>query len=273
MIRHRRYASLDSSSLLGLVPVRHAFTLQQSSNGPRTARLTAHTSPLALAPAISTPCSPQSDSETEMEEQLERMVSSVVNSPTTPSSAGFPSASQLGLGLPSTMQGQHRRALSSTSVGRSLLPARPSVEGDPKLNMGMRAAVGNYRKRVLTGIGLGLCLLQERAYRGVNSSNYSAAARGYDFDCLADYGRDSALAGWISERFIRHIASVRHFVLLVQPAHATGQPRCFRSSHCIEESWSQARRISWSSALFGPDSPVVGAEERLLHARRSQTTR
>lgn len=150
MIRHRRYASLDSATLHGLAPIRQAFTLQQSSSGPHTARLTAHTSPLALAPAISTPCSPHSDSDTEMEEQLERMVSSVVNSPTTPPSANFGSASQLGLGLPSTMQ-HYRRQVLSASAGRSLLATRGAGEGDPKLNMGMRAAVGSYRKRVLTG--------------------------------------------------------------------------------------------------------------------------
>lgn len=155
MLRHRRHVSLDSSAFLGLAPVRQTFTLQHSSSGPRTARLTAHTSPLALAPAISTPCSPQSDSDAEMEEELERMVSSVVNSPTegVASSPTFRSASQLGLGLPSTMQGHggHRRSMSTVSVSRSLLSNKGFSEADPKHNMGMRAAVGNYRKRVLTG--------------------------------------------------------------------------------------------------------------------------
>lgn len=144
------------------------FTLQSGPHTPtglRTARLTAHTSPLALADAIAPPLSPKietGDEMDDMEEEMERMVSSVVNTPVDPNLSAEPSPplsnqSELGLGLPGTLQAQQmqaRKALSTPST-RSLL-GHNNHEPDPKvsmpkLNMGMRAAFGNYRKRCLSG--------------------------------------------------------------------------------------------------------------------------
>ena len=195
MFRHRRHFSLDSPAPITTLrsptisSIRGSYTLQSSPTaaGLRTARLTAHTSPLALAPAISTPLSPicgesvegilprhsssasasssdEYDDDDDIDDQMERMVSSVVNSPTEPEVAAFAASptgrsgiSQLGLGLPSTLQERHyhvgskrrtARASSQGAASRSLVGVM-SAE-DPKLNMGMQAAFGNYRKRFLS---------------------------------------------------------------------------------------------------------------------------
>lgn len=199
MYRHRRHTSLDSYSPLSVgIGPRSSYTLQKSAtgNGPRTSRLTAHTSPLALSAVVSAPLSPQTeefetdtdgvaavgtepvnglpteeDMMRQMDQEMEAMVSSVVNTPTTPSyRRPVTHPAQLGLGLPpgklhrsasvecmrdpeggpallpSQESRQLRQSLLSGSFGAPPVPAHA-----PKTAMTMRAALGSYRKRRMSG--------------------------------------------------------------------------------------------------------------------------
>lgn len=279
MFRHRRHFSLDSPAPITTLrsptvsSIRGSYTLQSSPTaaGLRTARLTAHTSPLALAPAISTPLSPicgesvenilprpsspSSASSTDeyddadMDDEMERMVSSVVNSPTELEVAAFAaspngrsSVSQLGLGLPSTLQERHNhvgnrrwtaRASSHRAASRSLIGVM-SAE-DPKLNMGMRAAFGNYRKRFLS--------IQTAALTGTS----------------ADLGGGAGAA-----------ISPAPITVTVSPASPTSSgPSAFASTpqvgHAAEVLVSPTNEVSTpktSSLLSPPQSPEEVAEQQ-----------
>lgn len=222
MHRHRRHASLDSysaaaaSANLGQSSIRHAYTLQQTP-GLRTARLTAHTSPLSLAAALTPPLTPRgpvefedkiglpalamksanpldeegsdsSESDAELDAEMERMVSSVVNSPTEPDPPMTKSEQRASLGygpppglpppppvsgyfagqMPHLDLNERKERMSSfASAGRSLLGAS---ESSAKTNIGMQAAFGNFKKRCLSSEsavenGKSKVLTRERQFR------------------------------------------------------------------------------------------------------------
>lgn len=174
MFKHRRHASLDSFSAASLLgssgsSIRHAYTLQQTP-GMKTARLTMHTSPLSMS-TVTSPLSPieatplqslpsltshaddstegedDDDSDAALDEEMERMVSSVVNSPTEPD---LPihnekdKRSSLGYGFPPPISTSN----SFASAGRRLLGL--DTLSPAKTNIGMQAAFGNYKKRCLS---------------------------------------------------------------------------------------------------------------------------
>lgn len=152
---HRRRASMDSSSSGNSDACTHSNTQCVTVNLNMAACI--RSSPLAVAATSgAAACSPPVNSleHVDLDEEMERMVSSVVNSPVEASVASEPSPpisaiSSLGLNLPGPLQSQQsqaRQALASAST-RSLLGSNHNT---PKLNMGTRAAFGNYRKRCLS---------------------------------------------------------------------------------------------------------------------------
>lgn len=129
-MHHQLRRATDSQSLSALAEPFKMYTLQGSIH-PATvsgvpARMTAHvhSSPLAKVTLVASSVSPPSNSllDAELDEEMERMVASVVNSPVEP------------------------------GLSSELLPAPESISlAGPKLSIASQAALGSYRQRGLSG--------------------------------------------------------------------------------------------------------------------------
>lgn len=161
-MHHRRHSSLDSHVFSTPLQPPQSYTLQGGLSARPAFRLpvkmTAHapSSPLITATTIASVSSPPPGSleNFEMDAEMERMVSSVVNSPVDSSlqslvSPPLSAISSLGLVLPGPLQSQQTQAKKtlSTAATRSLLG---SLTDNPKANMSTRAAFGNYRNKILS---------------------------------------------------------------------------------------------------------------------------
>lgn len=148
-------SSADPQVLSALAQPFKLYTLQGSQlptkdSGIAT-KMTAHvhSSPLATANLIASSVSPSSNSllDTELEEEMERMVASVVNTPEEPHPCGE---------LPPDFQSlsSSASAFSRHSGPGSERPTKLLLAGgtaSPKLSIASQAALGNYRKRCLSG--------------------------------------------------------------------------------------------------------------------------
>lgn len=154
-IMKARRGSMDSFSS-GVSDASNCYTTQCTTVNLSMAAGIRSSPLMGAATTGAAACSPPVNSleHVDLDEEMERMVSSVVNSPVEPTVGTQPSPptsaiSSLGLNLPGPLQSQQsqaRQALSSAS-SRSLLGSNHNT---PKMNMGTRAAFGAYRKRCLS---------------------------------------------------------------------------------------------------------------------------